>query len=44
MKAFELKQLIREEIYKTLNEVEPNVDPEAEKDAELGLKKALASL
>jgi hypothetical protein len=44
MKALELKQLIREEIYKTLNEVEPNVDPEAEKDAELGLKKALASL
>ena len=39
-----LKQIIKEEIYKVLNEGEQIVDPKAEKDAELGLKKALAVL
>ena len=41
-----LAGIITEGQYKnsTIFEVEPNVDPEAEKDAELGLKKALASL
>jgi hypothetical protein len=39
-----LKQIIKEEIRKVLNEVESTVDPEIEKDAELGLKKALAVL
>jgi len=44
MKKSDLKQIIREEIHKVLSEVELTVDPKAEKDAELGLKKALLSL
>jgi len=44
MKLEGLKKLIKEEINKKLSELEFNIDPEAEKDAELGLKKALASL
>ena len=44
MKKSDLKQIIREEIHKILNEDEQITDPKAEKDAELGLKKALAIL
>ena len=44
MNKSELKQLIKEEISKILNENEQITDPKTEKDAELGLKKALAIL
>ena len=44
MKKSDLKQLIKEEISKILNENEQITDPKTEKDAELGLKKALAIL
>jgi hypothetical protein len=39
-----LRQLIKEELKRALSEDEQIVDPQAEKDAELGLKKALAVL
>jgi hypothetical protein len=44
MKKSDLKQIIKEEIYKVLKESEPITDSKTEKNIELGLKKALSIL